>query len=416
MKRMWWCARFSTVAVASAVVAIGLSVGTAAAAAVPCGAAITVNTVLTSDMNCPQQGVLINASNITLDLGGHTITGAGPATVASAPFGITAGVRFNGNVTGSVVKNGRITGFNSGATVVSQGADGNEIAGLTLANNSNGITLQSGQGGAPTTTNQYIHDNTVVQSTSQAIVVTGNSHRIERNTVDLSSTGLSVNGDGNQISGNRITKSTFTGINFIGNANGTSDNNRVTGNIVTDNGGSGIALAGDGNVVSGNEVSGNQFNGIQLVVQNLVFANNRIESNTVDNNSRQPNFPGIFIGGSTGAVVSGNRVTNTQSTGIHIGTGAVGTVVSSNQVLRNTADGIGVRSGSSSSRVIGNYTSSNGDDGIDADVPSVVVQGNSAYANADWGIEAVSPSVNGGGNHASGNGNPGQCQNFACLP
>jgi parallel beta-helix repeat protein len=231
----------------------------------------------------------------------------------------------------------------------------------------------------------------------------------------VSSTGVSVNGDMNTLSGNRVTKSTFSGINFVGNANGTSDNNQILANVVSENGGSGIALRGDGNVASGNEVSSTQFNGIQLVLTNFVFVNNRIESNTVNNNSKQPNFPGIFIGGSTGSIVAGNRVSGTQSTGIHVGTGAVGALISSNQVLQGTADGIGLRTGSSGTHVIGNLAAQNGDDGIDTDVSSATLQGNTANANADWGIEAVAGVTDGGGNHASGNGHPGQCVNVVCT-
>ena len=50
----------------------------ASAAHVNCGDVITQDTTLDSDLvNCPGDGVVIGADNMTLDLAGHTIDGAG---------------------------------------------------------------------------------------------------------------------------------------------------------------------------------------------------------------------------------------------------------------------------------------------------------------------------------------------------
>ena len=52
--------------------------GQALASHVGCGDTITTDTTLDSDLaNCPNNGIVIGADNITLDLNGHTIDGDG---------------------------------------------------------------------------------------------------------------------------------------------------------------------------------------------------------------------------------------------------------------------------------------------------------------------------------------------------
>jgi len=59
--------------------------GQALASHVGCGDTITTDTTLDSDLvNCPNNGIVIGANNITLDLNGHTIDGDG-APVDPAP-------------------------------------------------------------------------------------------------------------------------------------------------------------------------------------------------------------------------------------------------------------------------------------------------------------------------------------------
>ena len=48
------------------------------AATVSCGSVITTSTTLTTDLTCgPGDALTIGADNVTLDLGGHTVTGPG---------------------------------------------------------------------------------------------------------------------------------------------------------------------------------------------------------------------------------------------------------------------------------------------------------------------------------------------------
>ena len=63
-------------------VALSAAVGSASGRALPlepsCGATITVDTTLHKDLvNCPNNGIVIGADNVTLDLNGHVIDGDG---------------------------------------------------------------------------------------------------------------------------------------------------------------------------------------------------------------------------------------------------------------------------------------------------------------------------------------------------
>jgi nitrous oxidase accessory protein NosD len=77
---------------------------------VVCGETITEDTRLGADLVCPQgspPAITIGAPNITLDLGGHTITGYPPAT----------GV-FAHNIEGLLIRNGTIDGFQDGIFII----------------------------------------------------------------------------------------------------------------------------------------------------------------------------------------------------------------------------------------------------------------------------------------------------------
>jgi parallel beta-helix repeat protein len=118
------------------VVAIAVTVVDAASAVeadgVECGDVITSSTVLERDLTCPGDGLLIRADNITLDLGGHTVTGSLRAG--------TVGIDNPGydNVT---ITNGFVDEFQSGV-VVRAGAKRNRLAGLkTRSHTRYGIAL-----------------------------------------------------------------------------------------------------------------------------------------------------------------------------------------------------------------------------------------------------------------------------------
>lgn len=77
---------------------------------ISCGQTITENTTLNSDLTCPPgttSAIVIGASNVTLDLGGHAISGYAPGT----------GV-FSVSQEDITVRNGTIEGFNDGVFII----------------------------------------------------------------------------------------------------------------------------------------------------------------------------------------------------------------------------------------------------------------------------------------------------------
>src|SRR5947209_4830145 len=94
---------------------------------IACGAEITRDTVLDRDLVCDRgPALVIVADGVTLDLGGHTVSGP---TDLSAPG---PGILLRG-VTGSTVRNGTVLHFDAGVAV--EGGAANVIEGLTVQDN-----------------------------------------------------------------------------------------------------------------------------------------------------------------------------------------------------------------------------------------------------------------------------------------
>ena len=92
-----------------------------------CGAPIDRDTVLEGDLACERgPALVVVADGVTLDLGGHTVSGA-PGLVERGP-GIVLRA-----VTGCTVRNGTVQSFDAGVAV--EGGAGNVIEGLTVQDN-----------------------------------------------------------------------------------------------------------------------------------------------------------------------------------------------------------------------------------------------------------------------------------------
>lgn len=82
---------------------------------ITCGQIILADTTLKSDLSCPreiQQAIIIRASDVTLDLGGHVLSGA--AISSDNP---NIGV-FANEVDGITIRNGTIEGFDEGIFIM----------------------------------------------------------------------------------------------------------------------------------------------------------------------------------------------------------------------------------------------------------------------------------------------------------
>lgn len=313
-----------------------------------CGSTITQDTTLTADIGpCPNNGLIIGADNITLNLNQHHIfgtpnTGDGVGVLLTGRSGVTvtggtvrafdAGVLIEGG-SGNSVDNmavldniGRATAFppdfpaspaipgtRAGDGIAIESSRGNRIKGNIVRNNGPfaGIGLY--------TLIDSDHPRTTAGPSSGNLI---EGNLVEDNIVGRTNLGFTDN-DGirleNNSSGNFILRNTVrrNGLDGIALFAGSSFNN-VQYNTVNDNGffrvatrrGSGIILFNNanGNQVNGNTVFNNADNGIVLQgpLRNAVTGavtpganGNRVINNTSVGNARLPALPvtaAAFVG------------------------------------------------------------------------------------------------------------------------
>lgn len=301
-------------AVVSQVGVVGLVVAAvgvlpAHAATVGCGSVLTANTTLTQDLSCGSgDGLVISTSGITLDLKGHTITGAGTAT--------PAGIRITPGVTGVTVQKGAIVGFNTG--VVADTTDESHITKLEVHAVDQGILLANA-------TNALVDKNTVTGAGRDGIKVDGSDNTVTQNTVTDNTWGISVSNGG---TGNEVSKNVLTG-------------NRVDGIAVFD--GAGTTL------IEKNTVSGGT-NGIEIT--------GGAGATTVSKNAASgASQHGIWVQADTsGTLLSKNTSSGNGGDGIHVD--STDTTITKNTASGNTGWGIFAVSGVTDGG--GNSSSGNG--------------------------------------------------------
>lgn len=312
---------------------IGLAVATPAQAARPvkhghppaavattisCGAHITTNTTLTSDVGpcSTPRGVTLGGSNITLNLNGHRIFGDGN------PHTTQIGVNV-ANFSGDTVENGQVYGFAVG--VYLDVSNNDTVRNMYLHDNVGprdgsglyGEGLQIFRGGGHTIThNQIVHNGTFagIDAYSTSDNTFTDNQVVDNNILQLDAIHLGpkvmqdigiwvINLDpsiplgatNNLVKGNEVVNNGLDGIQVARYTNG----NRVADNEVIHNGfgqvkgirdGDGIAVFGNNNIIQSNESSGNGANGIGIVSGGL---NNQISKNRAFDNGSGPNSAGI---------------------------------------------------------------------------------------------------------------------------
>jgi hypothetical protein len=364
-------------------------VGPAQAGSVDCGDVVSADTTLQADLvNCPNNGLVIGADEITIDLNGHTIDGDDALTKSCGTKEICdVGVVSEGFDDVRVTGGGTMREFAVGALLVDAEAArfrdvairGNEFLGMVadhavrtkllgLRIHRNGLdTDQAGLG---------IFESREVLMAGSAISHNGDIGLLADRTAGLS------------VVRNRIVGHPEAGMLLAGNQG------RITRNLLVRNA-DGIALGGNGNRIKRNRINRAKGCGDECGI-------------------------GIQIEAGKGNVVAGNRVRHTAQLGISIaGFGPVsGVVVKHNTVRDAGKDGIAVRSvfePVKRVRVRSNRAVGSRDDGIDVAIRSTKLARNVALRNGDHGIEAVDGVKDGGGNRARGNGNPEQCKGVACT-
>jgi large repetitive protein len=375
-----------------------LGSGQALASHVGCGDTITTDTTLDSDLvNCPNNGIVIGADNITLDLNGHTIDGDG-TPVATCPEGdrCDVGVANLGGYDRLAIMGGTIRQFGVGVWVAG-GAAHNRLYQLAVSDTTDiGIFVAD-------STDSVIEKNTMSDPGVVGLVLVDSQRAlVARNSVS-GTTGYAVfmfGVDHSRIQHNKLDADQH------GFLLGDSARNLVQHNAVSHTGGGIEVVEG----ATFNRVEHNRFTGIlvgdasdTLIRHNLVAA---------------PDAFGIILDGAVRTTLDRNIVTAPGPaiivTKLEAAAAPQDTIVSSNHVTSKLGDGILVDNGATGTLLVRNLAIGSGDDGIDVDAPATTVTRNIANHNHDLGIEAVPGVIDGGGNHAAGNGNPAQCVNIDC--
>ncbi len=193
-----------------------------------CGQRVTADFVLANDMTCTTDAFVITADNVTLDLGGHTITGPGmgPQTWP-LPQLDTVGVRTGGH-TNVTIRNGTISQFSTGIYFVDM--EKSRIEDVTSERNRFGF---------------YLH--------------ASKQNAIRRSTVVGNIYGLHLqDANDNLIEGNNLIRQTYNSPGGFGIYLYRSTGNRIVENTIENNVNWGIWFSdAKGNTIFHNNVSGN---------------------------------------------------------------------------------------------------------------------------------------------------------------
>jgi parallel beta-helix repeat protein len=313
-----------------------------------CGSTVTKSIRLTVNLaNCPGDGLIVGANNITIDLADFSITGTNGKN--------SAGIRNDKGYKNVTIRGGSIAGFHAGIAIGGKGAVRNTVENMTISHDGEGVALGGGS--------NTVSHNTVGDVGGYAILAASDSNSIVENDISNARPGISIAGKHNTLNQNTIT-----------------------------GGGDAIAGVGDDNVISENDVRDGAGAGIVLL-----GSNNVIGSNTVKNFRSVGIWTQQVSGTATPAPTnaSGTAVQSPASSATHDNT------VKDNDVSRNGNDGILVDSDNST--LDSNDSSNNASDGITTRGTNPLITDNDANANGGHGIDAAG-GVRGSGNSASGNG------------
>jgi parallel beta-helix repeat protein len=386
-------ATFASLAAILALAVVGVIVlggGKAAAVQQPsCGDTITTDITLHRDLvNCPNNGIIIGADNVTLDLNYHTIDGDGTPTagcgqnewcdIGVVNLGQSAVIGTGHD--GVTVMHGSVHGFVAGVNIASAShnrvlgisASRNRFFGVGLVDLARSLVRNSSGSGS------FAHEaEGMVLAFSHHVRILHSSFRHNAH-LGL----LTVDSNNNLIEGNRFSGNDDEAILMEG-----GERNRMTRNRFVRNG-AGITLGpGSRNVITHNRVSRGR--------------------------------DGIRIEKGHNNLVADNVVTHARRAGIRLGIphpflGGAHNTVRGNLVKGSRVDGFVVNAKDDHSLLRRNTARHNGDDGLDIESRSTKLTRNKARRNGDLGIHAVRGVIDGGGNRASGNGDPRQCTHVVC--
>jgi parallel beta-helix repeat protein len=368
-----------------------------------CGQVITTDTTLDSDLiDCPNNGIVIGADGITLDLNGHVIDGDG-APVAMCPQNEPCDIGVDNDGHSRVtIRRGSVRQFELGVFVGR--VRRNRLLGLSVSRNRfvGGLIALSAR--------------SLVRNSS-----------FSRNGLRTDQAGLNMfHSPHNRFLGNSFRRNGDIGI-F---AQGIHDN-LFKRNVFSGNREAGVLMEGDNrNQFRRNRLSQNGV-GFDLGGNRNAIVGNRI--------LRSRGMPGqigvgIFISQGRRNLVARNLIARSSNNGIRVGLPprevgrgphAVRTVVRGNRLRVGgegpgqgfphlERDGVFVFKTAIRTLLLRNRARDFKDDGFDVRSRRTKLRRNRAFENGDLGIAAVRGVIDGGGNVASGNRDPFQCLNVLC--
>jgi parallel beta-helix repeat protein len=352
-----------------------------------CGATITLDTTLDRDLvDCPNNGIVIGADDITLDLNGHRIDGDG-TEFTDCPKNTFCDVGvLNDRHDGVKIKGGSTREFAVGVWLA--GADHSRVVDISSSKN--------------------VLFGAVIGRSSRSVVRDGSfSHNIPPE-----GDGIGLFGsDHIKIAGNSIKDNRGPGVHVDG-----SNDNLIKGNLFSHSS-PGVLIGGDRGSDRGdrNEVRGNRF--VRNSEGIAVFRGSR---NVIARNHLSRDGAGIGIEKGRHNLVARNVVVNPRTRGINLGLdfpdGSIGGV--DNILRRNVVKGSGgdafLVNHKGSYVLKRNVATGAKDDGFDVESRSTKLAKNRAMHNADLGIQARRGVIDGGGNVARHNGDRRQCTHIAC--
>jgi parallel beta-helix repeat protein len=372
------------VTTSTAVVALGGS--TASASHVACGDRITADTTLDGDLvDCPNNGIIIGADDVTLDLNGHRIDGDGTEFAGCGQDEFCDVGVLNRGHDGVTVRHGSVREFLVGVWTLR--VSHNRLLGIASSRNQCcGLGFFRGT--------RSLVRNSSASSTARnggpgMFLLASNRVRVLNSSFrDNGDQGIFV-GDSshNLIKGNLFSHNRFYGVVLE-----RADRNQVRGNRSVRDGEVGIYVApGNRNVIAGNRVSH--------------VGRGEGEARAIE------------IDGGDHNVIARNSAQDTEGDAILVGCPrcpvVVGNVVRRNRIRGAGEDGVHVDN-AKHTLLKRNHAFGANDDGLDANSLTTKFIRNEARRNGDLGIDAVRGAIDGGGNKASGNGDPRQCTNVTC--
>jgi parallel beta-helix repeat protein len=439
---------------AAVAAAVSLGAGQALADHVGCGDVITRDTTLDSDLSdCPGDGIVIGADDVTLDLDGHTIDGDGDTWGIGVASTDRLGVR---------VEDGTIQEFENGLRIVTRDNPGETRYGgegrphqtngylgrhviRTLEVRSNardGIILEGSgsdriednwvhshertgiairgiwpaiasgtsirrnhvsQNGIGIETEMYdgqVRDN-VATDNGVGLSIFSVSGRVKRNLATGNLQGIGLNSHDSDIDANTATANRYDGIRFSSwNNRHELTSNRIRRNVASGNGQDGITMgtwvwghvqapSPQHNTFEANRASGNGRHGMYLIAS----GGNRLARNRATGNAAS----GMYLLFPRFNEISHNTVVDNGESGMVL-TGRAPSneenLIERNSVLRN--GGAGISTDGFQNRIQHNATHRNLGDGIVVwNLLENLVQDNSANRNGDDGIDLAeeAPSI-----------------------